>query len=211
MNSFHINLIGKYSLLALLFLSITSMSTVDVSAQSVFYGSNVNNYTCYERDGDPGVFNICEADRSNCKPVNPSSPDANNELSGFNNPDYICVYSDGFETQAIPKPPTIQIIEIWFVRILYVVWAFSGIAFTFILISIGFEYMTSFGNAQAQAHSIKRLRYWIIGLGLVFLAYPMLNTFFSILPINRDAACLRDLDLPGFHIFYPEACVISGD
>lgn len=110
---------------------------------------------------------------------------------------------------ALPKPPSLQIIEVWFIRILYALWGFSGIAFTFILMTIGAQYMFSFDNAVAVAEVIKRVQKFGVGLLLVFLSYPMLNTFFRILPINQDASCLSELEMPGFRFFFPEACVFK--
>jgi hypothetical protein len=130
---------------------------------------------------------------------------------------YQCTYSvssDGaqrFETRnAIPRPPQLRVLQVWFIRIVYVIWAVTGVVFMFLLMWIGFKYITSVGNEVALADVIKDFRKWMIGLALIFLSYPMLNTFFRILPVSQDQ-CFSEVNAPGFQFFFPEACVTSED
>lgn len=176
-----------------LFLGITALFVVlvglvlpaEVSATG-FSGSNIQNYYCLTRNGvTPGVVETVEGD-------------------------YMCDYDgDGFfDARAVPKPPSSRQLQFWFVRVLYVMWAVAGIVFTLVLMGIGFNYMTSFNNEVVLADVIKKFRKWIIGLALVILAYPMLNTFFGVLGL-RESECLSDIQLPGFQFFFPQACVIE--
>ncbi len=153
---------------------------------SGFSGSDISNYRCPSLEGyeQPAVT--------------------------VQNSNFVCIYiaSDGtgrVTRNAIPNPPTLEIAQIWFVRIIYVIWAFSGLAFTAILMWLGFQYLTSFGNEVALADVVKKFRYWLIGIALVFLSYPALNTFFRILPINQTQ-CFADIQLPAFRFFFPTAC-----
>lgn len=174
----------KALLLVLVFMSFGGLIN-QVSAQG-FAGSNINNYYCLARGGNPAPAVTVE------------------------DGDYVCDYDgDGIgEARAVPKPPSSQQLQIWFVRLLYVIWAVAGIVFTLVLIGIGFQYMTSFNNEVLLADVIKQARKWFVGLALVILAYPMLNTFFNILGL-RDSACLNALELPGFQFFFSSACVIE--
>lgn len=159
-----------------------SFLNIQVGAQG-FSGSNINNYYCLSRQGaTPPVQEL--------------------------NQNFVCVYPDGTQTNAIPKVPSSQQLQIWFVRVLYVIWAVAGIVFTFVLIGIGFNYLTSFGNEVALADVIKQFRKFIVGVALVVLAYPLLNTFFNVLGL-RQSACFDTLQLPGFQFFFPQACVIE--
>lgn len=152
-----------------------------VNAQG--FGSNPDNYTCPTYDGVEGTLN----ERT-----------------------FKCEYvRDGFiinTKSPILKPPRLQVLQIWFVRILYVIWGVSGVAFTGILISIGAQYMFSFSNEVALADVIKRFQKWVIGLALVFLSYPLLATFFGILPLS-SSSCFNSIQMPGFQFFFPGACL----
>lgn len=104
---------------------------------------------------------------------------------------------------ALPLPPRLQSAGVWFVAILYALWGLAGIFFTGLLIYIGFSYMTSQGDPGKLAEIKKRLMQWIIGFTIVMMAYPILNTVFSFIGLNK---CLtRDIDRIGFTIFFPRA------
>lgn len=158
-----------------------------VQAQG-FSGSDITNYFC------PSFTNL--------NPINDGTPV---DISGR----FICTYIDQLsgqvvERDAAPRPPQLRVIEIWLVRLLAVTWALSGIAFTFLLMWLGFKYMTAFGNTYVIADVIKDFRKWIIGLALIFLSYPALVTFFRLLPLSRTD-CFDDIS-PGFQFFFPTAC-----
>lgn len=106
---------------------------------------------------------------------------------------------------AILRPPTLQIVEVWFVRIIYLLWALAGVAFTASLIWIGFKYMTSFNNQYDLGKTIGDFRKWLIGLAIIFLSYPILVTFFRILPLS-NSQCYDDISMPGFQFFFPTVC-----
>lgn len=179
-----------------------------ISAQG--FGSNPDNYSCpVYRLGGVSVGPIVEGDtRAN--------------LASFFDP-FVCKYWDAsfdingngraelseiIERQAIPEPPTLTIVQVWFVRLLYIVWGISGVVFAFILIGLGFKYMTSFGNEVAVGDVIKGFQRWLVGLALIFLSYPLLATFFALLPIS-NSTCYSDIEMPGFQFFFPEACQVS--
>lgn len=167
------------------FLTLLVLGVTSISAGG-FSGSNLSNYYCLTRDGVTPPVRV--------------SPEG----------DYVCDYNgDGvYDGRAVPKPPSSRQLQFWFVRILYVIWAVAGIIFTIVLFTIGFQYLTSFGNEVALADVVKKFRKWIVGLGLVILAYPLLNTFFGVLGL-RESECLSDLQLPGFQFFFAEACVLE--
>lgn len=164
-----------------------------VNAQG-FSGSDINNYTCpifhnlrLEPSGDCTAAGVCN-----------------------DNGRYVCKYRDVTDNDfivrdAAPKPPQLRVIEIWFVRIVAILWAFSGIAFTGLLMWIGFKYMTAFNNEYVLGEVIKDFRKWMVGLGLIFLSYPFLTTFFRILPLS-NSQCYEDIALPGFQFFFPTVC-----
>jgi hypothetical protein len=90
-------------------------------------------------------------------------------------------------------------------RILYGAWAASGVVFTLILVFLGFRYMTSGGDSAVLGDIKKRFRNWFIGLMLIFLAYPVLNTLFNIIGVSQSE-CFSQLKLPAFQFFFPDAC-----
>ncbi|MCA9378962.1 hypothetical protein KC640_00900, partial [Candidatus Dojkabacteria bacterium] len=94
------------------------------------------------------------------------------------------------------------------IKIVYLAWAAAGIIFTLILMWIGWLYMTSFNNEFLLADVIKKARNWGLGLAIVFLAYPVLNTFFNVLGL-RQSECFEDINLPGFQFFFASACQID--
>lgn len=162
--------------------------TTPVQAQQGFSGSDINNYYC------------------------PSFP--NLQIQGSGVPTaiegrFLCTYLDTLNGEivtrdAAPRPPQLRVLEIWFMRILAIIWALSGIVFTFLLMWLGFKYMTAFGNKYVIADVIKDFRKWVIGLALIFLSYPALVTFFRLLPLSRTD-CFDEIG-PGFQFFFPTAC-----
>ncbi len=172
--------------------TIFSLTLFGLLTQPVFaqgFGSDVSNYDCARFNGDSGVLT--------------EKPDGS----------IVCVYGDltsgdVVERPAILKPPRLQILQIWFVRLIYVIWGVSGVVFTFILISIGLQYILSFGNIDAVGQVIKRFQKFVVGLALVFLSYPLLATFFNLLPL-RDDTCYSDINMPGFQFFFPSACIVE--
>ncbi len=152
------------------------------AAAQNFSGNDTSNYTC------PAL------------PDYPTTPTVGS--------DFLCKYSNGnktLTTNASIKPPTLRVLEYWFLRILYAAWALSGIVFTLILVFLGFKYMTSQGDAGAIADVRKRAVNWMIGLALIFLSYPVLHTLFNVIGISKTD-CYDQLNLPGFQFFFASAC-----
>lgn len=175
--------------------------------QASFSGSDCNNYTC------PQLGRITSEGQSTqltIRAPRDPAPGCEGTNIGLQGGNFVCEYSDGqgniVVKPAIPKPPQLRVLEFWFVRIVYVAWAIAGVFFTFVLIAIGFQYMTSFGNEVALKDVVVKFRNWMIGLALVFLSYPVLNTFFNVLTIDRDQSCYSELQMPGFQFFFPQAC-----
>lgn len=103
------------------------------------------------------------------------------------------------------KPPTLQILEIWFVRILYIVWAIIGSLSFFYLVVLGYRYMISRGDVTKITEIRQKIIYYIIGVGLVFLAVPILTTIFRLMGINDDVDCYN-VEMPAFQFFFAELC-----
>jgi len=103
------------------------------------------------------------------------------------------------------KPPTLQQIEVWFVRILYAIWGLvASLSFLF-LVKLGYEYTISRGDPTKITEVRKKIVSYIIGFSLVFLAIPILTTAFRLLGINTNAQCYN-VNLPGFQFFFTSLC-----
>lgn len=192
-------------IIATLFFILFLTSSVDAQ---LFSGSDPSNYTC------PGIQNSIPVN-TGITPV----PDGQAHTAFARDGRFICRYLDTkgttstsddtlFEADAIPRPQSLRVLQVWFVRLVYIVWGVSGVAFTGLLIWIGFKYMTSFNNEYQLGKVIEDLRKWAVGLGIVFLSYPFLVTFFRVLPISRTG-CYADINIPGFQFFFPEACEVD--
>jgi hypothetical protein len=176
-----------------------------VLGQNEFSGANCANYYCpvLGTTVDGNFVPIAPNPVGNCA----ANPDSGVVLQADGN--FVCEYPEPIGTRvAIPRPPQLRVIEYWFLKIVYSAWALAGIYFTFVLIYIGFLYITSFGNEFAVADVIKRFRNWMIGMALVFLSYPVLVTFFNVLPIDRSQNCYTNVQqgVIGFQFFFPNLC-----
>jgi hypothetical protein len=110
-----------------------------------------------------------------------------------------------FATQAVLKPPKLQQLEIWFVRIIYIVWSLVGTLSFLFLIVLGYRYTISRGDVTKITEIRQKILYYIIGLALVFLAVPILTTVFRVMGINRDVECYN-VNMPGFQFFFADLC-----
>lgn len=188
----------RFLIIIISFVSFTAIivGPVEAGSGAVFSGGDCNSYqACVNVEGATLV------------PGDSGCPEGIQVTSQG----IICEYTqDGvnFTRSASVAPPQLRVLEFWFVRILYAIWAVAGIFFTIVLIWIGFQYMTSFGNEVALAEVVKKFRYWIIGMGLVFLSYPGLVTFFNVLAVDTSQDCYQQLEdqLIGFQFFFPNAC-----
>lgn len=198
---------AKFRLFLLLVIAFAFLPAGILSAQiqdGNFSGNNPESYSCYTRQGDriegtpiqdpvTGVF-YCNL----------------NGQTGFQ-PCTGGVYDEGAtcDPQAVLNPPTLQQLEIWFVRIVYAIWAIAA-TFSFLgIVAIGYQYMISRGAPEATAKVKDRIAKFIIGFCLVFLAVPILNTIFRLLAINDSVECYSGLTSNvgiGFQFVFPELC-----
>ena len=183
---------------ALSFLVLVMPAPVEATGSNTFSGSDISNYVCPILPEYAGPY----TGKNNSSQSYP-------EPTVDKTSNYVCVYfgkAGNYVTNATIQPPTLRVVQYWFVRILYILWAASGTIFTGIMIYLGFRYMTSGGDAAVLADVKKRAKNWFIGLALIFLSYPILGTIFRILPINKTTDCYKDLQLPGFQFFFATAC-----
>lgn len=212
--------VTKFLTVILAFSFFSLLITGGVSAQN-FSGSDPCNYYCPKLPNAkfvvPSSSTLAACPSSTDEKVQSVWLSEGSETGGVN---YVCWYNvttvdstgksvtNTVQRNASPFPPTLTQVEVWFVRIIYIAWALAGIYFTGVLMYIGFLYLTSMGNDNATADAIRALRKWIVGVALVFLAYPALNTFFAILPLNTDISCYEEIKsvLPGFQLVFPNIC-----
>jgi len=114
-----------------------------------------------------------------------------------------------FAEQSVPKPPTLQQLEIWFVRIVYAIWALVGSFSFFFLVVLGYRYLISRGDVTKITEIRQKIIYYIIGFVLIFLAVPILTTFFNLLGVNEDFDCYN-VEMPGFQFFFTDLCTDAG-
>lgn len=178
--------IKKYYLLTtvVFFFFIFTGFTNQVFAQAQdfnFSGNDPDSYQCFDSSG-----NVISGANITKDPV-----------SGK----FVC--PDG--TPAGLKPPTLQQLEIWFVRIVYVIWGLTA-SFSFILlIALGYQYMVSQGDATKVKEIRERILKYILGVAIVFLAVPILTSFFNVLGINQNVSCYN-VNMPGFQFFFFNMC-----
>ncbi len=111
--------------------------------------------------------------------------------------------------QASIKPPTLQQLEIWFVRIIYVIWTLIATFSVFYLVVLGYRYMISRGDVTKITEIRQKIVYYILGVVVVFLAIPILTTVFRILGVNESVQCYNvNLDEIGFQFFFADLCTI---
>lgn len=117
-----------------------------------------------------------------------------------------CTYTSGENTLAYLKPPALQQLEVWFVRIVYVVWTIVA-SFSFLLVFyLAYQWILSQGDVTQIKAMRERIIYYAFGVALVFLALPILTTFFRLLGVNGDVKCYDFDTLPRFQFFFPELC-----
>jgi len=166
--------------------------TTNVKAQLQvfdFSGNNNESYQCFDEFGDRVNVSIYK-----------------NSNTGF----YMCrgINVDGIpgDDRAFLKPPALQQIEVWFVKILYVIWALVGSFSFFLLVVLGYQYILRGGTTDTQLVELrKKIINYIVGFILVFLAVPILATIFRLLGVNTQAACY-DVNMPGFQFFFTSVC-----
>lgn len=146
-----------------------------------FSGNDADSYQCFDSSGN----------------VIQGATITKDQISGK----FIC--PDG--SAAGLKPPTLQQLEIWFVRIIYVVWGLTA-SFSFILLIIlGYQYMISRGDVTKITQIRERIIKYIFGVAIVFLAIPILTSFFNVLGISQNVSCYN-VEMPGFQFFFYNMC-----
>lgn len=169
-----------------------------------FSGNDPSSYSCYTRQGD-----LVDAE-----PIKDESKGLFycnvNGVPGYQ-PCDSGIYETGdlCDPQAVLNPPTLQQLEVWFVRIVYSIWAIAA-TFSFLgIVYIGYQYMISRGAPEATVKVKDRLAKFIIGFALVFLAVPILTTVFRLLYVNDSVQCYQGLTSNvgiGFQFVFPELC-----
>lgn len=196
--------------------------TVNAQIQDTdFSGNRIESYQCFDQRGnvsdvppdaqkDVSGYWLC-----NCEDGNP--PDSrtfkcaedltNPGCHPPNEPDEYGRPGDPgcFAARSVLKPPKLQQLEIWFAKIIYIVWALVGALSFFYLIFLGYKYMLTRGDITKITEIRQKIIYYIIGFVIVFLAVPVLSTIFRLLGINRDVDCYN-VDMPGFQFFFADLC-----
>jgi len=182
----------KSVLIAVFCLVVLNVFIFPVRAQFqdfYFSGSSAESYQCIGLDGniDPSVAVV--------------------ESSGGM---FVCEGvdrdGDGEWDPAILKPPKFQQLEIWFVKILYSVWALVGTFSFFMLAYLGYQAMLRGGTTDDQLVKLrKHILSYILGVALVFLAVPILESVFRLMGINKEVDCYN-VDMPGFQFFFSDLC-----
>lgn len=158
-----------------------------------FSGNNLESYNCIQDDGTVETYvDAWIASDPSFSPTNPPR-------SGSGR--FIC--PDG--NDAILRPPALQQLEVWFVRIIYVIWAGVASFSFFFLVVLGYRWIISRGDVTKVTEIRQKIIYYFIGVALVFLAIPILTTVFRVLGINRSNQCYN-VNMPGFQFFFEQLC-----
>jgi hypothetical protein len=179
----------KLTFLLLIILSLTGIPVFAQIQDFTFSGSNPESYQCFD-DGGTFIDQVPTYD----------------SVTG----EFYCTVA-GERVRAVLKPPQLQQLEIWFVRIVYTIWAMIASFSFLLLIYLGYQYLISQGDpTQIKAIRERIIRY-IIGFALVFLAVPILITVFRLLGINDSVQCYQGLSDAnnvgiGFQFFFSDLC-----
>lgn len=124
----------------------------------------------------------------------------------------LCDFGNGEVTRAVLRPPSLQQVEIWFVRIVYIIWAFVATFSFVILLGVAYQYIISRNAGEALAKARDRIAKYALGFALVFLAIPILNTTFRLLGVDDSVECYQGLTGGdnnvgiGFQFFFYDLC-----
>lgn len=159
-----------------------------------FSGNSAESYQCFDSTGD-------------LLTQEPKFDEANGE--------FYCTDSLGNRVRAVLKPPSLQQLEILFVRVVYAIWALVATFSFLLLLYLGYQYLISRGDATQIKAIRERIIKYIIGFILVFLAVPILVTFFKLLGVNNDIECYQGLSGGsnvgiGFQFFFTDLCTTPG-
>jgi hypothetical protein len=109
-------------------------------------------------------------------------------------------------------PLRLQSAETIFINVLIAIWSLSIPYFIFVIIQIGFEWMTSAGDEQKMASLKTRGKNVFFSFGLVFGGYLGVKLLMSLLglksPETSGGKCFTSPldDNAIFQFFFPEAC-----
>jgi len=179
-----------YFLLVTLIVSLFIAPVLNAQVQDFdFSGNSADSYQCFNLHGD--LIN--------------QKPQFDSTLGEF----YCMV--DGTRIKAVLKPPALQELEILFVRVVYAIWALVATFSFLLLVYLAYQYLISRGDATQVKAIRERIIKYIIGFALVFLAVPILVTFFKLLGVNNTVQCYQGLSGDnnvgiGFQFFFTDLC-----
>lgn len=202
----------KISLVVFAILTIP-VGLVSAQVQSEdFSGNNPSSYSCYNRQGDLLTKDNQGQETQPQKSIEDGVYYCNmNGVPGYQ-PCNSGVFDNGSNCDALAvlNPPTLQQLQVWFVRIVYAIWAVAAFISVFGIIAIGYQYMISRGAPEATVKVKDRMAKFILGFALVFLAIPILNTVFRLLAVNDAVNCYQSLTNNnigiGFQFVFPKLC-----
>lgn len=180
-----------------------------------FSGSDIASYQCFDANNIP----IEPTTRTNasgqflCPCKDGTNPNVFGRCSGATkceNPDDTSRPGEPGDKGCLAaiatlKPPTLQILEVWFVRILYIIWAIVGSLSFFYLVVLGYRWMLTRGDVVKITEIRQKIIYYVVGVALVFLAVPILTTIFRLLGINDNVDCYN-VEMPAFQFFFANLC-----
>lgn len=204
----------KFLVLALTFIMLSFFTSV-VKAQfqeEEFSGGKKSSYQCFDPNTNQPSEDLVSDVQLNgywlckCNDGAKSDPgrngicgDASADCSGLPG-------SNGCTAQqATIKPPKLQQLEIWFVRVLYAIWALVGSLSFIYLMVLAYRYVITRGDVTKITEIRQKIIYYFIGLAVVFLAVPILTTVFRVLGINRNVECYN-VQMPAFQFFFTDLC-----
>jgi hypothetical protein len=184
----NINLKKLRNIIILFAVFLISLLLTNVVFGQGFSGNDPASYQCFDKEGK-------------LLSITPTLEDG------------VFVCRDGGEVyRAVIKPPSLQQIEIWFVKIVYFIWAFVATFSFVILLGVAYQYMISRNAGSALADARKRIAQYALGFALVFLAIPILNTTFRLLGVDDSVECYSGLTGGdnnvgiGFQFFFADLC-----
>lgn len=109
---------------------------------------------------------------------------------------------------AIQKDPhRIREVEDWVANGILILWSLSIPYFLFTIITVGFQYMTAFGDEQKLAQIKTKGGNIMIGFALVFGGYFVVRIVLDIVMFKNPDQCFSTpITSPFFQIFFPSSC-----
>lgn len=110
------------------------------------------------------------------------------------------IYSD--------TPPRLRDFEWIFGNIVIAIWALSIPFFIFMVLSIGFQYMFSFGDENKTAAIKQKGTRLVVSMVLLFGGYIVIRLVMSLLVFKDPGDCFKTnlSDSPMFKFFFPGVC-----